>query len=980
MFQTIKGQVPLLAVIQKDTNLQFKQSGENYVIEDEHEQGGCPLCGHRDCFKVKVASEEDLNGFFKCFSCDAHGDVIAWRAEFKKVELSVAARELTAEYNVQLPRDWSPVQQAFNAAAHYYETCLHETCNIPYSELSKKTPLEYQKEIRRHSEDVLRQMHVGWSDGGLIEYLESIGIDEETIEASGLRNKKTGKDFLPARCFIYPHYVKGRVSHFTFKDPGKRLAYQLPKKFSLNGYTFYNQDSIKDADTVILVEGENDLISCVGTGKAPAVIAMIGQISSDQLDWMKENLGSKNILTICDPDNAGWKYRVKLEKMRKFFRNLAHVLPPDEKDIDEHLSASADFETLIKGNLVKVDPNMFDKEDAKPDAIDVPWDQSTPEGFKATLAVSGLSNPSEIVETTAEAEESDPVLSSDDGSVMQKKRAYYRVKFKEGEEICSKITNFYMKMTNMFITEKGGRQREVVMIREDGYVSEPFMVDDDTKVKVPSFKVLAARVADASFIGTEIELTKIWELVTARAPSAEVKIPLIVGRHEKYRAWIFRNKLISDTGDVVDPDENGIFWMHGRSTAIRPESLSIEEGGGASDRSDIPEILTDMSIEERDELLSGIIYNVGRNLNSPGKALTMIGWTWASVYSNLIFDLNRGFPFLFFWGVNGQGKSTVAKWITQDFYGINGHGSTSVPNLRTGVGWARKAEYYASIPLFIDEIRSDDATKQYLGVFRSYYDREARTMGTKESFGIRNVRPRAVFVFNGEDQFDDPATRERCIPIRIPVKDRELQESYKWMEERKHLFTGILFHWILEFAEVMQDPTKQDALRTEIRALDKELMAAGCSQRTSKNWAAVGVFGLRMAVKYMPEFDYKAYLIQASLSEASYQKSDTTLMQFWELVESTRAQEMSKITDKHVMREGELVHIWYPATFRVIADEARGKFPFSKNAVLSALREEPYFVTDDRKVSMGLDGTRRTVVTLDLTKAPDCLRNIALAN
>ena len=52
MFQTIKSQIPLLAVIQKDTGLTFKQTGENFVIEDEEEQGGCPFCGHRGCFKV----------------------------------------------------------------------------------------------------------------------------------------------------------------------------------------------------------------------------------------------------------------------------------------------------------------------------------------------------------------------------------------------------------------------------------------------------------------------------------------------------------------------------------------------------------------------------------------------------------------------------------------------------------------------------------------------------------------------------------------------------------------------------------------------------------------------------------------------------------------------------------------------------------------------------------------------------------------
>ena len=990
MFQTIKSQVPLLAVIQKDTGLTFKQTGENFVIEDEEEQGGCPFCGHRGCFKVLTTGEDDLNGFFKCFSCDEKGDVIEWRSKLKKLEPGIAAKELATEYSVQLPRDWSPVQHLFSAAAHYYENCLLDPTSFSYAELGGKTPLEYQMTVRGHSEKVLKEMHVGWSDGGLVSYLESVGFDEDTIKESGLRSAKTGKDFFVSKVFIYPQYVKGRVSHFTMKDPVKRLAYQLPKKYSINSWSFYNQDSVKYSDTIIVVEGENDLISCLDTGKVPSIIGTIGQLSGDQMDWMRDNLSTKNILTIFDNDDAGWKYRVKLEKLRKYFRNMAHVVPPDEKDIDDILRGGGDLEEIIKANLVKVDPAMFGKENDKPTGIDVAWGEAattgvlTPhESFQETLTAGGLSTPtstrqSQVVELLDENFEEE--TASENGKVIQKRGAYWRITFKDGQEVLSKIANFTMKMVNMFINEQGGRQREMVITREDGYRSEPFMVDDDTKVKVPSFKILAAKAADAYYVGTDSELSFIWEIARSKAPTSEVTIPQIVGRHEKHGCWIFRNKVITDSGHIIDPDENGIFWMPNRKAGIRPDSLSIEEGGGVNDRSDIPALLTDLTYIEKDTLLKGIIHNVGLNLNSLGKSLTMVGWTHASVYSNFIFEMNRGFPFLFFWGVNGQGKSTVAKWITQDFYGINGHGSTSVPNLRTGVGWARKGEYYASMPLFIDEVRSDEATRQYLGVFRSYYDREARTMGVQKSFGIRNVRPRAVFVFNGEDQFEDPATRERCIPIRIPVKGRELQTSYRWMEENKHLFTGILYHWILGSVQTLNDPDAKEALREEIRALDKELHAAGCSQRTAKNWAAVGVFGMRLARKFFPDYDYKAYLIQASTAESNYQKSDTTLMQFWELVESTRAQEMSHITDKHICREGNVVHVWYSAVFRIIQDESKGKFPFSKNAVMSALREEPYFISENKKVAMGLDGTRRMAVTLDLTLAPDSIKNIALAN
>lgn len=991
MFQTIKSQVPLLEVIKKDTSLEFKQSGENFVIEDEAESGGCPFCSHKGCFRVKVTDDKDTTGFFKCFSCGEAGDVISWRAAFKKIDLVNAARELAEEYKVSLPRDWSPIQKLFSAAANYYSNCLLTTTKT-YPELGGKTPLQYQIENRNHSKEVLSRMHVGWSDGGLIEYLEGIGFEEDVIKQSGLRSSKTGKDFFANKLFIYPQLVRARVSHFTMKDPLKRLNYQLPKKFSLNGYLFYNQDSIKTSDTVIIVEGENDLLSCLDRGNVSAVIATIGQLSSEQLDWMRDSLSGKNVLTLFDPDEAGMKYRVKVEKMRRLFNNLAHVLPPEEKDIDDLLSEGKNLEEIILGNVIKVDPKMFDKDDTPNDLV-VPWKEINKEESQVVVEASKPSvesfeevkvNP-ELLDKEAEDEdeeeaeevEHDPEFASVEGDLIERNGAYWSRKFVEGEEKIRRLSDFTLKLVNMFIDEKEGRKREVIVTRDDGYRSKPIMIDDVAMTKLPEFNVLIACAADAYFCGNTTELKKIWkEIVVRKSPPTEVQLTDIVGKVEEHNAWVFKNKLITESAKVIDPDKGGIFWLPGGKIGIRPKSL-VDEGKNTSSRADIPNILTDLSLDERDEILKGVIENLSKNLSDPGKALTMVAWSYATVYSNFLFDLNRGFPFLFLWGVNGQGKSTVAKWVTQDFFGVSGHGSTSVPNLKTGVGIQRLAAYYSSIPVFIDEVRNDDATKSHLGEFRSYYDRESRIMGTKGSFGVRSVTPASVFVFNGEDQFEDPATRERCIPIRIPVKGRELQESYRWMEANKHLFTGITYHWILESTLILNTPELKEGLLAEIRALDKELHKAGCSQRTAKNWSAIGIFGLRLAAKYMPDFDFKEYLIKCSLVEANYQKNDTTLMQFWELIEGLVAQENPKINGRHIARDGDNLHIWYQPVFRIVQDETRGRFPFSKNAVLSAIKEEPYYISNNRKLSFGLDGTRRTVLTLGLKDAPESIRNIA---
>jgi 5S rRNA maturation endonuclease (ribonuclease M5) len=948
MFELVKSQINLLELLSKDIGVDFKECGENtYQIDDEKQHGGCPFCGHNDCFKVKHDDDNLGESFYKCFSCDERGSVIDWIANKEKLTVVDAAKKLAKDHGIVLPNDYSPIQELFNVAAGYYHNCFKEICNVPQMKLGKMTPMEYQTKVRQRKPETIDSFTIGWSDGGLIEFLESIGYDPELLLESGLKSKKTGKDFLPSECFIYPHELKNRVSHFTFKDPIKKLAYQLPNKFVLNGVLFYNQDSIKTSDTVIVVEGENDVLSVVEANSGHAVIGTIGQISGSQLDWLRENLGGKNLVTIFDPDEAGDKYRSKLEKIKGAFKSLKQIKPAEEKDIDEHLSAG----TTLASILESVPAQVESKKTYQPPSIP------------------GCSSVSEDAESPPEME-----IASENNSFFEKQGCYWKVKYKDGEPIYTKVSNFTLQLRNVYATEDGDRLREIVVIREDGFVSDPVLANSEIKVSLKSFRTLLARAADADFTGTDHDLIAMWELVYSKSTETLVKVTRVVGRHDKTRGWIFRNKFISDAGWEVEPDESGIFWLSNKSQGIRPDPLN--KTGHSNEMSDIPCLYTESSPAERDELLKGFVQNLAKNLGDTGAALIMLAWMNACAYSNSIFPLNYSFPFLFVWGSNGEGKGTICSWL-MDIYDLATTGRTAISQLKSGVGFGRKAEYYASLPMWIDEIRADKDTQEYSSTFRSYYDRTSRTMGAKDGFGVKVQEVRSCFMFAGEDHFEDPATKERCITVRVPKLGREKVESYQWIDSQKGLLSSIGYKWILE--SVNEDHAK---LKTEIKALDRSLIVeAKCSARKSKNWAVVGLFAIRLAEKYMPSFDMKKYLFEASSKDSEMQKSETTVAQFFETVESIMSQEgFPKLTTSHIIREDNLLHVWFPHVYRVVDEAYHGKFAFTKNAVLSQLREEPYFVSDTRKIQMGLSGVRRVVITLDLTKAPDVIKNIGQSN
>jgi 5S rRNA maturation endonuclease (ribonuclease M5) len=979
MFETIKKAVNLLEQIANDTQQSIVENGTNTFRFEDDEDVGCPFCGHKGCFKMFFNEDEPEKAGYHCFSCEAHGDVIEWTAKRNDVTLREACLKLSKEHDIKLPSDYNPIAEIFQLAAAYYENCLWEECNKPYMELAKMTPSEYQMKVRGHSEEILKQEHVGWSDGGVVAYLEALGYDTEILLASGLKSEKTGRDFLPSKVFIYPHYVKGRVSHFTFKDPLKKLAYQLPNRFCLNGHQFWGQDTVVGKDTVYIVEGENDRLSLLRAGKT-GVLATIGQISGSQLDWIRENLSKKTIVTFFDNDEAGDKYRTKVDKLRKALSTVIQVIPGErEDDIDKLICNGADVDALIEASkgpgtqVVAVESGSGK----------VQFDGGS--YLQRMESAGGEGHNGERERDISEEDSGDieilpPGKELAQNSIVQKKGSYWRVTFKEGEPQYTKVSDFVIVLKNIYITEDGDRHREVVIVREDGQKSIPILIDSETKVSLKPFRTLLARAVDADFKGNERDMSGLWELVYSQSSETQVRVTRTVGRHEGMRGWIFRNRFISDTGAVIEPDKDGVFWLAGKTVGIRPESLNVASNqvhttGDNSGKVDIPYIEPDISRAEADDLMKGIVENLSKNLNNPGHALILLGWMYACIYSNTIFSLNKSFPYLFLWGTKGKGKTSIAKWI-QDFYDMRDCGYTSVPQLKSAVGWGRKVEYYSSLPVFIDEIRSDQETKEYVNLFRTYYDRTPRTMGVKDGFGVKTQEVRSCFMFVGEDLFEDPATRERCIPVRIPVNNRELTESYRWLEDRRHLFSGVVYHWILD--SVDED---MDKLKDEIRDLDKELVReANCSQRTSKNWAAIGVFAKRIADKYIPEFNFKEFLFKASAEEATSQKADTTVMQFFELVEGMMAQEHQKINISHVLTEGNLIHIWYPAVFKQVLDDTRGRFAFSKNAVLSAIREEPYFVSDERKVKMGLNGIRRVVLTLDMSLAPDTIKNIGEFN
>ncbi len=366
-FSTLKKQVDLADYITRQTGTTTNKLGT-----DTLNLSSCPFCGGHDCFRITPEKQS-----YHCFQCteEHHGDIYDFIQRHNGCDKTEALRILAKDQGYTLHQQKrsakSPAKQKaeddhtaiFEEAASYYHKALKEDSRA----------LNYQRRMRRHLSDTLETFRVGYADGGLYHHLKGKGYSDDQLVASGLVKLKNGqlRDFFLRDLYIYPHLDKEKqVAGFTIKDQRGKYNYRLPREYWRPDSQFYNMPAFK-GEEIILVEGENDLLSVYGRGEMKNVIAINGQISAEQLDFIRNWAPGKKIYLCFDNDTGGQQYTEKVcqrlrrlclpDTMGKLFNDsyepptelrIIHFTP-ETKDIDEYLAKQQDpkaaLQALLKG-------------------------------------------------------------------------------------------------------------------------------------------------------------------------------------------------------------------------------------------------------------------------------------------------------------------------------------------------------------------------------------------------------------------------------------------------------------------------------------------------------------------------------------------------------------------------------------------------------------------------------------------------------
>jgi replicative DNA helicase len=313
-FEHIKARLDLMDIVQEDVTL--KKSGKTY-------QSNCPFHDDRTpSFTVWPREQK-----FKCFGCDASGDVIDYIQQRENIQNVVGALQfISHKYGIQLTgydeeyydRKKSDLQKNRKAYVKFYK--------------QKNAAYEYLKG-RGISEQVTERFKIGHNDNN---HSITIPIFSPYGDLLGMAERFLASD-------AKPKYKNSPESEFYKKS---EILYGL-------------NEARKDINKeVYIVEGYFDVLSMYEFGLEKTV-GYAGQAITEQQSKLLSKYITKytKIYLIPDKDHTGQNFIKKnVKALRLHNRNEIRIidLPDDCKDINDYLQAGRNF-----GELQNVSNEMF---------------------------------------------------------------------------------------------------------------------------------------------------------------------------------------------------------------------------------------------------------------------------------------------------------------------------------------------------------------------------------------------------------------------------------------------------------------------------------------------------------------------------------------------------------------------------------------------------------------------------------------------
>jgi DNA primase len=338
----LRARLTLSSVVMRTTKLQ--RAGSEW-------KACCPF--HDE--KTPSFTVSDAKGFYHCFGCGAHGDVIRWMTDQRGLSFMDAVKELAAEAGLEVPAADPRAAKAAEQRAGLHEVlqAAQEFFRASLATAAGGRARDYLSS-RVFDAHTMERFGFGYAPGDRQALKVALKqFEEPLLIEAGLRiavDDKQPYDRFRDRLTMPIHDARGRVIGFAARiiDPDKKDA---PKYINSpdtplfdKGRTLFNLHragpASRKSGRLIVVEGQMDVVAMAAAGFEDAVAPMGTALTERQLEMLWRLV---DVPILCfDGDSAGQR-----AAMRAIGRALP-MLAPGKTLAIARLPAGLDPDDLIR--------------------------------------------------------------------------------------------------------------------------------------------------------------------------------------------------------------------------------------------------------------------------------------------------------------------------------------------------------------------------------------------------------------------------------------------------------------------------------------------------------------------------------------------------------------------------------------------------------------------------------------------------------
>lgn len=868
-FSRVKDALNIVSVITDATGSAVKKSGSQRFLDV------CPFCKGHECFNIREAQAS-----WNCFQCpgsDTGGDVFTFLERFYKESPVDALKRGAAIANITIEEKGTERKQRFTRA----EKVKLLAADYYHQQMLDNGGKQYLVDTRGHSMDTLKKEKVGWSDGRLLDHLRSQQFtDEEIIESGLAKVKELGEgqfrilDFFSKGLVIYPHYYSEKVLHFTMKDPEKKIAYQLPNEKRGKGWLFYGQDALDRFDEVILVEGENDRLQILNTGLRNAM-AMIGQISEEQMKALGNRCRGKHLYLWVDNDQGGEKY----------IRKICSTLPDINIRIMLYGKTGDDPDSYLKSLAADVD-RKADIQRLKLESIDfITWEIAQAAHLDDLEAKSKHLKDYDVFKMIASRGEMEQLIYFEKLERLGFTRKAIEQALDFSQELYQRVQAYLSNHS-----AKDADPNAVAAIIYKYFSENGRFYWDATNTVWLIYKNKTYEVSNNTPFNALMH--KLTKLLYTRSPGGMVWDAL------KCTAYNYGRRI--DRAQWVHTDDvRGIIWanLNGpNNTILRISSDGIKEITNgmnddhvllASSSEIMPfNFLPDADIQEGMDLFRSLVID---NMACEKKQRYFIA-CW--LISAFLTDFSSVQGHMKFAGSAGSGKSTTAELISSLMYGKD--------SLEDPTGAAAYSMAAQNPLLVIDNLESKDLTRtmqKFLLLAATRGGKAKRTSGSDS--GTVKERPRALICITAIEPFTLPELISRIYDIwfdrrKWPAENFYKAETHRNLKKKRDLMLSAIIKFIQ--AEVL---VNIDRLSEYMTVLNVEY-PGHAKDRTNEYLALLSLI-LNRLLKYIPFYSREDLMYGMKDDSGKYEMAETEIRKAWIEEQNSKARD-TEVTSNNILK------------------------------------------------------------------------------